>query len=520
MKWFKRIVYSILLLLLIAVAAIWIMLPPVNIPLTGMLANYFPEYFEKPRTDDQVVRQHLMVPEGFELSLFARDVADARFLKVTARGDVLITAQRDGQIVLLSKDEDGDGAADGRRVLLDGLDGPNGMDIHGGYLYVAEESQVGRVPFDEHKGNLTGDYEVIVRGLPAGGNHWRKTIHFGPDGLLYMTVGSSCNACLEEDERRAAMLRFDQDGEYLGIYATGLRNSAGFDWSPLDGELYATDNGRDLLGDDYPPCELNRIQEGAFYGWPYANGDRRADPEFGSGREAVITASIPPVYAFRAHNAPLGITFLKSSRQPPDYRGAALVALHGSWNRTEKDGYKVVTLHWSPDGSITAQNFLTGFLSDGRVIGRPAEVAESPDGSIYISDDYANAVYRVRATPPGSADSGSGRVASSALEMPDSEQPQMSYDPMQLTPDEREVARTSGAVLYHRGGCDACHELGETDESTLTTETGKVTLAGLAQRYDVPGLDSFLKEPRQPMPPYPGTDDERRLLSIYLLESL
>ncbi len=177
-----------------------------------------------------------------------------------------------------------------------------------------------------------------------------------PDGLLYLTIGSSCNACLEDDERRAAMLRYTPDGKFIDIYATGLRDSAGFDWRG-DGALYATDNGRDLLGDDFPPCELNQIEQGGFYGWPFANGARVPDPDLGTGRGAVIAASIPPVFGFRAHNAPLGIVFLKSEHQRAELRGAALVALHGSWNRSQKDGYKVVALHWDADGSIHASDF-------------------------------------------------------------------------------------------------------------------------------------------------------------------
>ena len=185
------------------------------------------------------------------------------------------------------------------------------------------------------------------------------------------------------------------DGSGEEIFATGLRNPVGFDWRPETGELYATDNGRDLLGDDFPPCELNRIERGGFYGWPYANGDRVADPDLGAGRERRIASSLSPAHAFRAHNAPLGIHFVRGARAPRDYHGAALVALHGSWNRTRKDGYKVVSLHWRPDGAIEERDFAVGFERDEDVIGRPVDVAEGPDGAFYISDDYAGAIYRV-----------------------------------------------------------------------------------------------------------------------------
>ncbi len=217
----------------------------------------------------------------------------------------------------------------------------------------------------------------------------------GPDGWLYVSIGSSCNVCEERDPRRAAILRYRPDGSGEEIFATGLRNAVGFDWKPDTGELYATDNGRDLLGDDLPPCELNRVVRGGFYGWPYAHGDRVADPDFGRGQEQRIAASLPPVHGFRAHNSPLGIHFVRGTRVPVDYRGAALVALHGSWNRTKKDGYKVVSLHWRPDGAIEERDFAAGFERNEDVIGRPVDVAEGPDGAFYISDDYAGAVYRV-----------------------------------------------------------------------------------------------------------------------------
>ena len=334
---------------------------------------------------------------------------NARMLRMTAAGDVLVASPGSGQVLWLARDADGDGASDDRRVLLKDLDGPNGLDLHDGYLYVAEQGQVGRIRFDDATGQIDGAYEVVIKGLPKGGNHWKKTIRFGPDGYLYMAIGSSCNVCSETDDRRAAILRYTADGTFVDTYATGLRNSAGFAWRDADGQLYATDNGRDLLGDDFPPCELNRIERGGFYGWPYANGDRVPDPNLGAGREAVIAASIPPVFSFHAHNAPLGIVFLKSDKQRAALRGAALVALHGSWNRTQKDGYKVVSLHWDADGTIHADDFMTGFLSGAVVIGRPAEIAEGADGAIYVSDDYANVVYKI--TPGASSSIEAGDVA-------------------------------------------------------------------------------------------------------------
>jgi len=332
------------------------------------------------------------VPEGFHLSIFARNLNTPRMLRVISPG-VLVSLPHEGKILLL-RDEDEDGSADSREVMLEGLNKPHGIEVDGGWLYVAETDAVGRVEFNASEGVVTGNYQRILNGLPSGKGHWTRTVKMSPAGWLYVTVGSSCNVCIEEALERAAMLRMRPDGTEKQLYATGLRNSVDFDWSPIDSELYATDNGRDWLGDDFPPDELNRIVAGGFYGWPYAHGDKIPDPDFGDGQQALIESSIAPAFEFRAHNAPLGITFLDA--QVSDYQHAALVALHGSWNRSSKDGYKVVSLHWGEEGNIEARDFMTGFLQGDEVLGRPVSIAEDDgDGSIYISDDYAGVIYRV-----------------------------------------------------------------------------------------------------------------------------
>ncbi|HEY6598423.1 MAG TPA: PQQ-dependent sugar dehydrogenase [Pseudomonadales bacterium] len=413
MKALKRIAIGAVVVVAVVVAAAWFWLPTINVPLPEALASRLPDWFAMPRADAATVNPRLIVPDGYEITLFARDLPEARMLRVTASDDLLVVSAASGRVYWLSSDDDGDGRSDERRVLLDGLDGPNGLDLWHEYLYIAERGQIGRVRFDDANGRIEGSYEVVISNLPKTGSHWRKTIRFSPDGFLYLTIGSSCNACLEDDERRAAMLRFMPDGQFVDIFATGLRNSAGFDWRG-DGTLFATDNGRDLLGDDFPPCELDLIEEGGFYGWPFANGARVPDPDLGGGRDAVITASIPPVFDFRAHNAPLGMVFLKSERQTAEFRNAALVALHGSWNRSRKDGYKVVALHWDADGAIRSSDFVTGFLVDEHVIGRPAELAEDSGGQIYVSDDYANAIYRIAPVGLATVDVGTGPGATIA----------------------------------------------------------------------------------------------------------
>jgi glucose/arabinose dehydrogenase len=242
---------------------------------------------------------------------------------------------------------------------------------------------------------VSGTYERIVADFTGDGFHRTKTLGFGPDGLLYVTQGSTCNVCVEKDSRRATMMRMQPDGTQREIFATGLRNSVGFDWAPWDGALYATENGRDLLGDDLPPDELNRIEQGKFYGWPFAYGDGVPDPDLGKGHEDEIARTTAPAHEFRAHNAPLGISFLRGANLPSRYARTALVALHGSWNRSEPDGYKVVALDWQPDGRIVERDFITGFKNDAGIIGRPAGIAQGPDGAIFVTDDYAGVVYRI-----------------------------------------------------------------------------------------------------------------------------
>ena len=495
MKWFRRIAVGFFAIVVLVLAAAWLWLPPIDVPFRGMLANLIPSLIAVPTADAATVKSRLTVPAGYGIGVFARDIPDARMLRVTGRGDLLVASPSKGEVFWLAGDADGDGESDERRVLLDGLDGPNGLDLSNGFLYVAEQGKVGRVRFDDATGRIDGKYTIVIEGLPVGGNHWKKTIRFGPDGLLYLNIGSSCNVCLEEDDRRAAMLRYTPDGKFVDVYATGLRNSAGFDWR-VDGALFATDNGRDLLGDDFPPCELNQIRQGGFYGWPFANGDRVPDPDFGGGRDAVVKSSIPPAFSFRPHNAPLGIVFLRSDAQLPEYRGDALVALHGSWNRSRKDGYKVVALHWDADGTIRSSDFLTGFLVDENVIGRPAELAEAADGAIYVSDDYANAVYRI--VPGGNQTldiGGAAKAAAGAAVAAGSA-------------DAKLIAR--GATAFGRRACQECHALGGDGKD------GRVVLAGLSTRYDSTSLANYLAQPRPPMPPVED-DEMRRALAAFLL---
>jgi glucose/arabinose dehydrogenase len=329
------------------------------------------------------------------LVIYADDVPLARVMRLTPSGDLLVARSRAGAVTLLTRDADGDGRPDAQRTLLEGLDRPHGLELHEGWLYVAETTAIGRVRFDAASGRTAGSYAQVLTGLTGDGFHLTRTLRRGPDGLLYLAQGSSCNSCVEKDPRRATLMRLAPDGSGATIHASGLRNSVDFDWAPWDGALYATENSRDLLGDDTPPDELNRIVADGFYGWPYLHGRDIADPELGNASPELVARAIPPVHGFRAHNAPLGIRFLRANARVPGFERSALVALHGSWNRREPDGYKVVSLHWTDEGQIEEREFLVGFLSEDGIHGRPAFVEEAPDGTIYVSDDYAGVIYRM-----------------------------------------------------------------------------------------------------------------------------
>lgn len=331
--------------------------------------------------------------------------------------------------------------------------------------------------------------------MTANGNHWTKTIGIGPDGKLYMSSGSTCNVCEEEDRRRAAMMRFNLDGSDGKVIATGLRNSVGFDWGP-GGGLFATENARDLLGDDFPPEELNRIEEGGFYGWPYVNGFGVLDPDLGPGNEARLEEAINPVHGFKPHNAPLGMTFIGGTGTPDDYQGAALVALHGSWNRREKDGYKVVSLHF--EGSeIVERDFMTGFLNDGKAVARPVDVEQDEAGAIYVSDDFSGTIYKL--TYGGEQVD----VSLPVVFIPESER--------EVFPDE---LIAEGKAIYDELGCAGCHEPDEPIPDNTAPE-----LKDLAERYTAEDIAKLLDAPRGPMPRFELDEADKRALAAFLLST-
>lgn len=331
----------------------------------------------------------LTVNERFNITTFAENISGARALVVTETGDLIVSIPNEGAIHLIYKDANQDGVSDGTQLLLNGLNRPHGIHLHDGWLYVAETDAIVRIQFNAKERKFIGTPHYIVRNsFPGGGNHSSRTVKVGPDNKLYVSAGSSCNVCNEDTPKRASIMQYDLDGKNEVLYASGLRNTVGFDWQPNTALLYGVDNGRDMLGDDLPPEELNQINLGAHYGWPYEYGNNVADND----KKPTGLKTSPSSFNLPAHSAPLSLLFI---RHNPQLVNSALVALHGSWNRSEKSGYKVVALSFSADGTIKQHDFITGFEHDGDVIGRPVDLAEDKQGNIYLSDDYTGRIYKI-----------------------------------------------------------------------------------------------------------------------------
>jgi glucose/arabinose dehydrogenase len=299
--------------------------------------------------------------------------------------------------ILVLPDRDKDGLADRKIVFARGLKKVHGLAFHKGVLYAAGTGKLYRLR--DKNGDLRADkVEVISEDIPGSGGHWTRTVVAGPDNKLYVSAGSSCNVCIEKDKRRAAVLRFPLKGGKGEIFAKGLRNSVGLAFHPDTGQLWASNNGRDWLGDNLPPEEINLLVKGGDYGWPYCYGKRVVDPDFGTAERCRET--LEPEVEMQAHSAPLGISFGHGLDFPARYKDMLFVAFHGSWNRTEPTGYKLVGIPFK-DGEPAGQpeDIVTGWMTQGKAWGRPVAPLVGSDGALYISDDKAGAVYRISYGP-------------------------------------------------------------------------------------------------------------------------
>lgn len=341
-------------------------------------------------TADQTSIPGIRLPPGFRIGLYARDLPNARSMALGEQGTLFVGTRSHGRVYAL-RDMDGDGRAERKWTLARGLNMPNGVTFHSGALYVAESGRILR--FDRIEERLdTPPEPVVVATMRAYDHHGWRYIGFGPDGRLYVSMGAPCNVCEPGDLGSIVSMR--ADGSDRRIFARGVRNSVGFTWHPQSGDLWFTDNGRDWLGDDLPPDELNRAEgAGRHFGFPYCHGGDIPDPEFGARR--TCSDFTPPIQRLGPHVASLGVRFYDGDMFPERYRGQLFIAEHGSWNRSSRVGYRITLVRLEGDRALGYEPFASGWLRAGSVSGRPVDLLVMPDGALLVSDDKAGVVYRI-----------------------------------------------------------------------------------------------------------------------------
>jgi glucose/arabinose dehydrogenase len=335
----------------------------------------------------------ITLPPGFSIGVYAADVPNARQMAAGPRGVVFVGSRSEGKVYAVV-DADGDHRAEAVHVLARGLSMPSGIAFRDGNLYVAEVSRI--VVLRDVARDLARPpkVEVVSNAYPSDTHHGWKFIAFGPDGRLYVPVGAPCNMCTPPGPLHATITRLDLAGGAPEVVARGVRNSVGFDFQPGTGELWFTDNGRDWLGDDQPPDELNRLtRRGEHFGFPYCHGSDLPDPEFNAGRPC--REFTPPARALDPHVAALGMRFYEGRMFPETYRGGVFIAEHGSWNRSTPIGYRVTFVKIDGGRATSYEPFATGWLRGGVAAGRPADVLVLADGSLLVSDDKAGRIYRI-----------------------------------------------------------------------------------------------------------------------------
>jgi glucose/arabinose dehydrogenase len=336
----------------------------------------------------------IKLPPGFQIDIYATGVENARSMVLGSNGTLFVGTLSAGKVYAVI-DRDKDFKADEVITLAKGLNSPNGVAFREGTLYVAEVNRVLR--FDNIESRLTTSSQPVVVNdkFPTDRQHGWKFMSFGPDGLLYVPVGAPCNICDPNPQRYAVIMRMRPDGTGLETFARGVRNTVGFDWHPATKELWFTDNGRDWLGDDRPPDELNHApQPGMHFGYPHCHGGTIADPDFAGGRQCAEFT--PPAQNLGPHVAALGMRFYTGTMFPAAYRQHIFIAEHGSWNRTVPVGYRVTLVRLDNNRTLSYEPFAEGWLQDGRAWGRPVDLLVLPDGSLLVSDDRADVIYRIR----------------------------------------------------------------------------------------------------------------------------
>lgn len=356
---------------------------------------FIPVLHAADRSSSGLPLERIQLPPGFHISLFAANVENARSMAWNGKDTLYVGTRREGSVYALI-DSDGDYQVDKRYVIADDLSMPNGIVYHQGDLYVAEVNRILKYKnIDSHK-HQSPEPLVIYDGLPDESHHGWRYLNLGPDNRLYVSIGAPCNICDEKDY--AVIARLNLDGSGFEIIARGIRNSVGFSWHPETKELWFTDNGRDMLGDDLPPDELNRVTEiGQHFGYPYCHGGFLLDPEYGEGK--TCSNYVAPEQKLAPHAASLGLHIYSGRQFPESYKGNIFIAEHGSWNRSKKIGYRISLVKLKNNKAVAYENFATGWLRNESAWGRPVDIKPLPDGSLLVSDDKANAIYRIYYRP-------------------------------------------------------------------------------------------------------------------------
>ena len=377
------------LILLIALTVAGTSCGEVNFPTKGYAKQF-----------DTLPLEKIILPEGFNISIFASNIENARSMALSPKGTLFVGTRGQGDVYAIV-DKNRDYKADKVYTIATGLKMPNGVAFRDGDLYVAEVNRI--LKFENIEKRLDNPPAPIVINdtYPSETHHGWKYIAFGPDGKLYVPVGAPCNICESEDEIFNTITRINPDGSGKEIVQKGIRNTVGFTWHPVTGELWFTDNGRDWLGDDIPACELNHApKDGMHFGYPYCHQGDLPDPKF--GEKFPCSDFTPPVQQLGPHSAPLGLEFYTGKQFPEHYKHQVLIAEHGSWNRSKKIGYQLSMVTLEDNRAVDYQPFAKGWLDEkeDEPWGRPVDIEQLPDGSILVSDDFANAIYRISYRSP------------------------------------------------------------------------------------------------------------------------
>jgi glucose/arabinose dehydrogenase len=342
---------------------------------------------------DEFLQRNISLPPGFSISTYAENIPDARSMALTPR-NILFVGSRNAGNVYAVIDKDRDYIADEVITIAKGLNMPNGVAFLDGDLYVAEIHRIIKFIDIEKRLRNPPKREIVLGTLPSKKWHGWKFIKFGPDGKLYVPIGAPCNVCEPEDQLFGTIARINKDGSGLNIYASGIRNSVGFDWHPQTRELWFTDNGRDMLGDNLPPDELNHApRSGLHFGFPYLHGNNVVDPEYGN--KAKNLQFTKPAQELGPHVASLGMQFYTGRMFPGEYTHQIFIAEHGSWNRSEPIGYRISLVKLEDSKPVSYEIFAQGWLQKNKVLGRPVDLEIMDDGSLLVSDDYSGKIYRI-----------------------------------------------------------------------------------------------------------------------------